>query len=155
MKSCLSSILNEDELSKGCRVCWQHQEPNSSQKIHFPSSLPKRETPTSTIMGTRSGVWYPVALPWDQRFCVLFSHIYKERCTWIALKKIKKTQLLSVHTQQTATDESEASPGFSVGAARCSLSIPCTTTAKDQLHQLQSQLMQPSLECVSQITARN
>lgn len=86
------SQLNEDELSKGCRVCWQYQEPNSSQKTNFPYSLSKRETQTSIIMGTSSGFWYPVALPCDQRFCVSFSHTHRARCTWIVLKnpKLKK-----------------------------------------------------------------
>lgn len=99
---------------------------HSSRKTYFSYSLPKRETQTSIIMGTRAGFWYPVALPWDQRFCVLFSHIQKGKMHMSCFKKPqtnKKPRPLSVHAQQTARDQSETPPGFGVGAASSCLSV--------------------------------
>lgn len=154
MKSCLSSSPAEWGWTLQ-RLQGVLAAPGTKQLSKHRFSLPKREIPTSTITGTRSGVWYPVALPWDQMFCVLFSHIYRETCTLIAFKKIQKKKTNYFEFTLSRQQQSETSPGFGVGAARSSPSILCTTTSKTQLDQLQSQLMKPSLEFVSQITARN
>lgn len=78
---------------------------HSSRKTDFSYSLRKRETQTSISVGTRAGFWYPVPLPWDQRFCVLFSHIQRERCTWVVLKNPRQTKNTTTFTSHSADSE--------------------------------------------------
>lgn len=130
---------------------------HSSRKTDFSYSLPKRETQTSITVGTRAGFWYPVALPWDQRFCALFSHIQKGKMHMNCFKKTQTNKkhnyfhfTLSRQQEIRVKHHQDLVLGLQAPAYQFS-----TTTSQTQLDQLQSPLRKLSLEFISQITARN